>query len=57
MDNSREEKLTNFLQNNKLKKSQVIVVSGSKSRDSFFVNKVNPIETDIYMKLREVKSD
>ena len=57
MDNSREEKLTNFLKYNKLKKSQVIIVSGSKSRDSFFVNKINPVDTDIYMKLREVKSD
>jgi hypothetical protein len=56
MDNSREEKLTNFLKYNKLKKSQVIIVSGSKSRDSFFVNKITPVDTDIYMKLREVKS-
>ena len=55
MDNSREEKLTNFLKNNKLKKSQVIVVSGSKSRDTFFVNKIDPVNTEIYMKLREVK--
>jgi|TARA_R100000482_G_scaffold26413_1_gene8175 DNA polymerase-3 subunit alpha len=57
MDTSRGNKLTDFLQYNKLKKTQVIIVNGSKSRDSFFVETIKPIDTDIYMKLREVKSD
>lgn len=57
MDNRREEKLTDFLANNKkLAKSQVIIVSGTKSGDSFFVDRINPVETDIYMKLGEVKN-
>ena len=57
MDNRREEKLTEFLANNKkLAKNQVIIVSGTKSRDSFFVDRISPVETDIYMKLREVNS-
>ena len=57
MDNSREEKLTEFLANNKkLAKNQVIIVSGTKSRDSFFVDRISPVETDIYMKLKEANN-
>jgi len=56
MDNSREEKLTNFLKTNKVRKSEVVVLNGSKSRDAFFVDTIDPVKTNIYMKLREVKS-
>lgn len=56
MDNQREARLTNFLDSKyKLAKSKVIVISGSKSNNTFFVDNVNPVETDVYMKLREVK--
>ena len=56
MDNAREERLSDFLRSGyKLTKNKVIVLNGSKSRDTFFVDHINPVETDIYMKLREVK--
>ncbi|HBY69814.1 MAG TPA: hypothetical protein DEG69_19985, partial [Flavobacteriaceae bacterium] len=56
MDNQREAKLTNFLDSGyKLAKNKVVVISGSKSNNTFFVDNVSPVETDIYMKLREVK--
>ena len=56
MDNQREARLTNFLDGKyKLAKNKVIFISGSKSNNTFFVDNVSPIETDIYMKLREVK--
>lgn len=57
MDNSREEKLSEFLRSGyKLAKNKVIVLNGSKSRDTFFVDNINPIETNIFMKLREAKN-
>ena len=57
MDNSREEKLSDFLESGyKLAKNKVIVVNGSKSNDTFFVDNINPVETNIFMKLREVKN-
>jgi len=57
MDNAREERLSDFLKSGfKLAKSKVIVLNGSKSRDTFFVDKVNPIETSIFMKLREARN-
>jgi DNA polymerase-3 subunit alpha len=55
MDNRREEKLSNFLLNNKIKKGDILVLSGSKNGDTMFVDTVKVIETKIYMKLREIK--
>ena len=58
MDNSREDKLSNFLDSGKkIAKSQVVVINGSKSSDALFVDKINLVNTDIYMKLREVRND
>jgi DNA polymerase-3 subunit alpha len=58
MDNRRENKLSNFLDSGKkIAKSQVIVINGSKSSDALFVDKINLVNTDIYMKLREVRND
>lgn len=54
MDNRREEKLTEFLKTNKIKKGDIILLAGSSSRDTFFVDSIKPIKTEIYMKLREV---
>ena len=56
MDNQREEKLPEFLNNHKIKKGDVILLTGVCSRDTFFVNSINPIETEIYMKPRQVKN-
>ena len=57
MDNAREERLSDFLRSGfKLAKGKVVVLNGSKSRDTFFIDKVNPIETNIFMKLREAKN-
>ena len=57
MDNAREERLSDFLRSGyKLAKNKVIVLNGSKSRDTFFVDNINPVETNIYMKLREAKN-
>ena len=58
MDNSREQKLSNFLgSGKKIVKNQVLVINGSRSSDAFFVDKINSIDTNIYMKLKEVKID
>ena len=56
MDNQREEKLTEFLDNHKIKKGDVILLTGVCSGDTFFVNSINPIETEIFMKPRQVKN-
>lgn len=58
MDNTRESKLTNFLESGKkISKNQVIVINGSRSSDALFVDKINLVDTDIYMKLKEVRND
>jgi DNA polymerase-3 subunit alpha len=56
MDNSREDKLTNFLEHSKLKKDDIVVVNATKSDgDSSFINTIKIIDTKILMKLRDIK--
>lgn len=56
MDNQREEKLSNFLSNNKLKKEDIIIVNASKSDGgTSFINTIKVIDTKILMKLRDIK--
>jgi len=57
MDNRREEKLTNFLQKNKIQKEDILVLSGTKSSDTLFVDTVKVIDSKIYMKIRDAKND
>jgi len=57
MDNRREEKLTNFLQKNKIQKEDILVLSGTKSSDTLFVDTIKVIDSKIYMKLRDAKND
>ena len=53
MDNSRESKLTEFLSHSKVQKSDIIAITGSKSRDTFFVDTIKPIDIKIFMKLKD----
>lgn len=56
MDNRREDKLTNFLSSNKLKKEDIIIVNAAKSDGgTSFVNTVKIVDTKILMKLRDIK--
>ena len=55
MDNSREEKLTEFLNCNKMSKDAILVLNASKNRDTSFVNSVRLIDTKIMMKLKDLK--
>jgi DNA-directed DNA polymerase III PolC len=55
MDNSREEKLTNFLKSNKILKGGILVLTASKNRDTSFVNSVKVIDTQVMMKVRDLK--
>jgi DNA-directed DNA polymerase III PolC len=55
MDNSREEKLTEFLDCNKMSKDAILVLNASKNRDTSFVNSVRLIDTKIMMKLKDLK--
>jgi hypothetical protein len=57
MDTRNEEKLTNFLSSGKKlpKKGDIVIIYGSKSDQSVFVNSLRVLEDKIYMKLSEVK--
>lgn len=55
MDNSREEKLTNFLKSNKISKGAVLVLDASKNRDTSFVDSIKVIDTQVMMKVRDLK--
>ena len=57
MDNRREEKLTNFLQKNKIQKQDILVLCGTKSSDTLFVDTIKVVDSKIYMKLRDAKND
>jgi uncharacterized protein with PhoU and TrkA domain len=57
MDNRREAKLTNFTENNKIQKGDILILSGTKSSDTLFVDNVKIIDSKIYMKLRDAKND
>ena len=56
MDNRREDKLTDFLSTNKLKKEDIIIVNAAKSDGgTSFVNTIKVVDTKILMKLRDIK--
>jgi DNA polymerase III alpha subunit len=58
MDNRREEKLTDFLNSGKkIDKGDVLILSGSKSGDTNFVDTIKIIDTKIYMRSSEIKND
>lgn len=56
MDNNRGSKLSDFLEaGGKIKKEDVVALSGSKSGDAHFVDKVKVIDTKIYMRPSQLK--
>ena len=56
MDNSREEKLSKFLENNKLKKEEIIIIQATKSeRGTSFIDTIKIVDTKILMKTRDIK--
>ncbi len=57
MDNRRAAKLTEFLEFNKLIKKDIIVLTGTKSSDSLFVNSIEKIDCSIYMKPKDIKDE
>jgi DNA polymerase-3 subunit alpha len=54
MDNSREEKLTDFLNTYKMSKDAILVLNASKNRDTSFVNSARVVDTKIMMKLKDL---
>ena len=55
-NNSKENKLDEFLGENQVpEKNSIIVTYGSKSDDIFFVNNINVLNENIYMKLADLK--
>ena len=57
MDNRREEKLTSFLVNNKLKKDDILILNATKNDGTNFINSAKVVETKILMKLRDLKDN
>lgn len=58
MDNRREEKLSNFLANGgKVNKGDVVILSGTKNGDAYFVDSIKVIDTRIYMKASQFKTE
>jgi DNA polymerase-3 subunit alpha len=58
MDNRREAKLTDFLDTgNKINKGDVLILTGTKSGDTLFVDSIKVIDTKIYMKTKDLKND
>jgi len=55
MDNSREDKLSKFQRDNKLKKEDILILTANKGDQSHFINSVRVVETKILMKLRDLK--
>lgn len=55
MDNRRSQNLTNFLDTKKLTKKDIIIINGSKSGDTFFVEDIDIVECSIYMKSGDIK--
>ena len=57
MDNSREEKLTNYINSGKKlpEKDDIVVVCGSKNDDIVFVDNIFVLKDKIYMKLSDIK--
>jgi DNA polymerase-3 subunit alpha len=58
MDNQREAKLTNFLANGgKVSKGDVVILSGTRSGDAYFVDRMKVVDTQIYMKSSQFKDN
>lgn len=57
MDNAREEKLTNFLNKNKLKKEDILILNATKNDGTNFINSARVVETKILMKLKDLKNN
>ena len=57
MDNRKEARLTQFLANQKLAKKDIVIVRGSKSGDTFFIDTVTKVDCSIYMKPKDLKKD
>lgn len=55
MDNRRAANLTNFLEDKKLTKKDIIIVNGSKSGDTFFVDSIDIVDCSIYMRAGDIK--
>jgi len=55
MDNRRAANLTNFLEEKKLTKKDIIIVNGSKSGDTFFVDSIDIVDCSIYMRSGDIK--
>jgi DNA polymerase III alpha subunit len=57
MDNSRENKLSNYLASNKKlpKKGEVIIAVGRKNNDIIMLDRISLLEDKIYMRLSELK--
>ncbi len=56
MDNQREDKLSNFLASNKLKKEDIIIINATKSDGgTSFVDTIKVVDTKILMKTRDIK--
>lgn len=57
MDNRREQKLTNFLADHKLTKKDIIIITASKSGDTFFVDNIAMVDCNIYLKIGDLKKE
>ena len=57
LDSNRDARLTDYLNSGKKlpKKSDIVIVHGSKGDDIVFIDKIFPLEDKIYMKLSELK--
>jgi len=57
LDGSRDARLTDYLDSGKKlpKKSDVVIIYGSKGDDIVFIDKIFPLKDKIYMKLSELK--
>ena len=56
MDNQREEKLSNFLSSNKLKKEDIIIINATKGDGgTSFVDTIKVVDTKVLMKTKDIK--
>ena len=55
IDGAEDFKFSDFMRENKLKKSDVIFVRGTKSHSTFFISKIEIKGPEIYMYKRQVK--
>lgn len=57
MDNRRSSNFSDFMDRNKLKKKDIVVISASRSDETFFVKTIDIIDCAIYMKLKDIKNN